>query len=151
MKNLLLTMVSIILIGFTVNAQGKKKATDKQPVVPDVIQASFKTQYPDVAEVRWNKMHSGNYQSVFTNASGREQTTEFNAAGEIVRTKIAFSSEGVDEHLMAAIHEKYADATVTALTKYELAGVPAYYKVKIQTANQSQKDILMSEEGAITE
>lgn len=151
MKNLLLTIVSIILIGFTVNAQGKKKPVDKEPVAPNVIQASFKTQYPDVAEVRWNKMHSGNYQAVFTNAAGREQTTEFNAAGEIVRTKITFSADGVEQHLMAAIHEKYADATVTALTKYELSGVPAYYKVKIQTADQAQKDILMSEEGAITE
>lgn len=151
MKNLLLTAISIILIGFTVHAQGKKKPVDKQPVAPDVIQASFKTQFPDVAEVRWNKMHSGNYQSVFTNAAGREQTTEFNAAGEIVRSKITYPADGMDELLKAAIQEKYADATVTAYTKYELTGVPAYYKVKIQTADQAQREILMSEEGAITE
>lgn len=151
MKNLLLTVVSIILIGFTVNAQGKKKSTEKQTVAPEVVQASFKTQFPEAAAVKWTKTHSGNFQSVFTNVAGQEQITEFNAAGEITKSKITFSSEAVDETLMAAIQQKYTDATVTSLTKYELAGMPAYYKVKIQMADQGQKDILMSEEGAITE
>lgn len=151
MKNPFLLVCALLILSLGVNAQTKSKRPSVKSSTPEVIKTSFKAQYPNVETVKWTKTLNGNYTAVFTNAEGREQTTEYNAEGAVLKSKIVFPIEGIEESMTTAVQSQYADATITSFTRYELAGMPAYYKIKIQAPDQSPKEILMSEEGAITE
>lgn len=153
MKRLLLSIISIILISLNVWAQNTPRKGVKSQVikVPENIETSFKTAFSDVTALQWIKNHNGNYSAKFTHSDGRVQTSEFNGEGKIVRSVIVYPMEAIQSNHLEAIKGVYADASVSTFTRYEPEGITPYYKVKIVTADATPKEILMSDEGTITE
>ena len=139
----------------SVDAQSKKskvkvKSTSTVAVsVPDVVKSNFQLKYPISTANSWSKSH-GNYMVNFMNAESLKQSAEFDASGNLVKSKIIYSNDKIPANVSSSLAAKYSDATITEVSKYELAGVTPYYKLKI-TQGTNTKEILMSEEGTISE
>ena len=117
--------------------------------VPEVVKTNFQTKYISSTNNSWSKAH-GNYVVNFVNADGQKETAEYAAEGNLVKSKTTYSNDKIPENISNSLAAKYSDATITEVSKYELAGVSPYYKLKI-TQGTNTKEILMSEEGTISE
>lgn len=149
MKRLLITTCAILII--SLNATAQKKTTTSAVKAPEVVQTNFKSTYPEAGEAKWTKNHSGNFAVTFKHTDGKTQFSEYDADGKLLKSTIQIPVEAVNPEHQESIKALYADATITAFTKYEIEGVTPYYKVTIQQPDQSTKSLLMSEEGTITE
>ncbi|MDB5201635.1 MAG: hypothetical protein JWQ27_1044 [Ferruginibacter sp.] len=150
MKNVFLILIAG-LFSFSASAQKKKSKAVVKLNVPEMVDASFKTQYATVEKNKWSKNYSGNYEATFTNAESLKQVAEYNASGRVVKTKTVFDVNALPANISTAVQAGYPEAKVTECTKYEIPGVSPYYKVKVTTTANKNKDLFISEEGAITE
>lgn len=143
----------IALAGLTLSlsATAQKKKSTKGISVPEAVTTSFDGKFTDVEKKDWKKSYNGNYVVTFVNAEQQKQTAEFDKDGNMVRARTEFAVEALPEAVNASVASNYTDWKVTEVAKVEVAGIPSYYKVKIETADNTRKDILVSEEGAITE
>jgi len=152
MKSTFFLFIAALILGFSANAQQKKKATPvKQVNVPENVTNTFKNQYSGVNDNQWNKNYSGNYVAKFTNTDNLKQTVEFSSSGAVVKSKIEYAPEAVPENIMGSITAQYPNTKITEATKLQMPGVAPYYRVKIATAENTSKELLVSEEGTITE
>ena len=151
MKNIFLVFLSFILVIGTASAQ-KKKTTSVKPVsVPENVDASFKSLYTVAGNNKWNKNYSGNYVANFTNADSLMQTVEFSGTGAMIKSKIAYAITGLPENINTSILAQYPDTKIVEAAKMQMPGVAPYYRVKIMTPENTKKELLISEDGTITE
>jgi len=87
----------------------------------------------------------------FTNAFNQKQSVEYDANAVLVKSKINYAADGLPEVVKNSLASQYANAPVNTCERLEIPGVKPYYKVQIGGADQSQKDLLISEEGTVTE
>jgi Tfp pilus tip-associated adhesin PilY1 len=151
MKNTLLILAAGLLLNFSVEAQKKKSTATPKVDVPESVDASFKNQYASVDTKNWSKTYNGNFVAEFTNEASQKQSTEYNKAGVLLKTKTTVDVATLPEQITNALKTQYADAQVSEVVKTEIPGVAPFYKVKLTLADSKQKDILVSEEGTITE
>ena len=149
MKNALIILCSGVLLSFS--AQAQKKKVSKSISVPEAVSTSFEGKYASAEKKSWKKSYNGNYVANFVNADKQKQTAEFDASGNMVRSKTIIETDAVPEKVNTSISAQFADSKVTEIAKVELAGIPSYYKVKIEQADNTKKEVLVSEEGTITE
>lgn len=149
MKNVLLIFCSGLLLSFS--AQAQKKKVSKSISVPEAVSTSFEGKYANAEKKNWKKGYNGNYVANFVNADKQKQTAEFDANGNMVRSRTIIETDAVPEVINTSVSAQYADSKVTEIARVELAGIPSYYKVKIEQADNTKKEILVSEEGTITE
>jgi hypothetical protein len=152
MKNTFLILATGLLLSFSAEAQKKKKTKIKAKLdVPELVSTSFKTQYSDVADNKWSKNYSGYYVANFTNATSQKQTIEYNLKGEPVKTRISYDVAALPEVITNALLTPFPNATVTEASRLEMAGMKPYYKVKLTTAENKNKELYITEEGVITQ
>ena len=155
MKNLIVALCAGLLLTTAAEAQTKtkikvKKAkTEARITAPDAVKSAFEAKYV-TSDARWTKGYNGNYMITFTNVETVKQITEYDASGNLIRSKVVYNTDRIPENVRTALIASYADATVTEMTKLELAGVSPYYKIKLKQG-ENKKEILMSEEGTISE
>ncbi len=149
MRNVLMILGFGLLFSFSAVAQKKKAA--KPLAVPDAISTSFEGKFANAEKKTWKKSYNGNYVATFTNEAKQKQVAEFDAEGNMVRSRTIIETDAVPEIINTSVSAQYADSKVTEIAKVELAGIPSYYKVKIEQADNTKKEILVSEEGTITE
>ena len=155
MKNLIVALCAGLLLTTAAGAQTKTKVkvkkakTEARITAPDAVKSAFEAKYT-ASDARWTKGYNGNYMVTFTNVDTIKQVTEYDATGNLVRSKVVYNNDRIPENVRTAIIASYADATVTEITKLELAGVSPYYKIKLKQG-ENKKEILMSEEGTIIE
>ncbi len=155
MKNFIVAFCAGLLFTTAVDAQTKtkikiKKAkTEARITAPDAVKSAFEAKYT-TSDARWTKGYNGNYMVTFTNVDTVKQVTEYDATGNLVRSKVVYNTDRIPENVRTALSASYADATITEITKLELAGVSPYYKIKLKQG-ENKKEILMSEEGTISE
>lgn len=155
MKNLMVALCAGLLFTTAANAQTKTKVKVKKESTaavvkaPDAVKSAFDAKY-SASDARWTKGNISNYMVTFTNVDTVKQTVEYDATGNLVRSKVVYNADRIPENIRTALAASYAGATVTELTKLELAGVSPFYKIKLKQAD-SKKEILMSEEGTISE
>ncbi len=152
MKNLFLFLCAGMLVGYSASAQ-KKKTTKPAPVVqvPENVNATFKNQFAVAENGQWKKTFKGNYIAQFTNAAHQDQSVEYDASGNVVKNKISFSTESLPLNVNDAMAQKYPGMKVTECVRVELPGIKPYYKVKAANAENSEKELLISEEGTVSE
>jgi hypothetical protein len=152
MKNTFLILVAGLMLSFSAEAQKKKKTKVKAKInVPENVNASFKSQYATAENNKWSKNYTGYYVANFTNA-GQKQTVEYNTNGEAVRTRISYDvATSIPEIVSTALATPYPGATISEAVRMEIAGMKPYYKVKLTTAENKNKELYISEEGLITE
>lgn len=142
-----------LLLGFSAQAQKQKKKTSsvKQVNVPENVNTTFKSQYSVADENQWNKNYSGNYVASFKNADHLRQTVEFSGSGAVIKSKIEYAPEALPEVINSSISSQYPNSKVTEAAKMQMPGVAPYYIVKIIGADNTAKELLISEDGTITE
>lgn len=151
MKNTFFILVSGLLISFSSQAQKKKAAPVKEVAVPENVTTSFKTVFTVANDNKWSKNYSGNYVATFTNADNLKETAEFSNSGAMVKSKIEYKADALPEHLNTSVSTQYPNAKVAEAAKLQMPGVAPYYKVKIIDSDNTSKELLVSEEGTITE
>jgi len=154
MKNTFLILATGLLLSFSAEAQKKTKTKVKTKAkldVPELVTTSFKNQYATVEGNKWSKNYGGYYVANFTNASSQKQTVEYNLKGEPVKTMISYDVAALPEVISNALVTPYPSAKVTEAVRMEIAGMKPYYKVKLTTAENKNKELYISEEGQITE
>ncbi|MFT3908882.1 MAG: hypothetical protein QM737_05610 [Ferruginibacter sp.] len=151
MKNTFFILVTGLLISFSSQAQKKKAMPVKQVNVPENVSNTFKSLYNVANENQWSKNYSGNYVASFTNAENLKQTVEFTASGTVVKSKVQYALDGIPQNLSSSIAAQYPNAKVSEAAKMQMPGVAPYYRVKITNTDNTSKELLVSEEGTITE
>lgn len=153
MKNAFFILSLTLLVGFSAQAQTKKKTSKAANVnVPENIKGSFATNYADVKDNKWSKNYTGNYVANFTKDSTLKQSLEYNSKGDLVKTTSMYNVNALPANITTALQTQYADARVVEASKVEVPGVTAFYKVKVERGeNKKQRTLLISEEGTITE
>ncbi len=151
MKSTFFIFSTVLLVGFSAQAQKKKATPVKQVNVPENVNATFKSQYAVADGNQWNKNYSGNYVASFTNSDHLKQTVEFSNSGALVKSKIEYAPEGLPEVVNSSILSQYPNTKITEAAKMQMPGVAPYYRVKIIGADNTAKELLISEEGTITE
>ncbi|MEO6667958.1 MAG: PepSY-like domain-containing protein [Ferruginibacter sp.] len=153
MKNTFFILVTCLSLGFSAGAQVEKKKTSpvKSVNVPENVNNTFKSLYAVATEDQWNKNYSGNYVVTFTNAENLKQTAEFTGSGAMIKSKVAYMPDALPQNLITSITAQYPNAKVTEAAKLQLPGVAPYYRVKIMSAENISKELLISEEGTISE
>lgn len=149
MKNALIILSCGLL--FSISAEAQKKKAPKPISVPAAVSTSFEGKFANAEKKSWKKGYNGNYVATFTNEAKQKQVAEFDASGNMVRSKTEIETGAVPENINTSVSAQYADSKVKEIAKVELAGIPSYYKVKIEQADNTTKEILISEEGTITE
>lgn len=152
MKNTFLIICASVLFGFSANAQAtKKKVVTPKVNVPENVNNNFVTQYTGVQNSNWAKNYSGNYIATFTNVNSQSQSAEYSAKGDLVKTTTILDVNALPENISKALATNYATSKVVEALKVEMPGVAPFYKVKVENENNKQKQVLISEEGSITE
>lgn len=151
MKSIFLVLSAGLMLSLSAHAQKKKTVKAPKLNVPENVNASFKSQYSAVDNNKWSKNYSGNFIADFINASSQKQTVEYNATAQVIKTKTFFDVTALPQNITTALQTNYADAKVTEAAKVEIPGVTPYYSVMITTANNKQKQLLVSEEGTVTQ
>lgn len=155
MKNVFLILAAGLL--FSVSAEAQKKVhkkkviTSAKLVVPQNIDSSFKTNYSTAANSKWSKNYSGSYIADFTNQSNMKQSVEYDRAGNVTKMKTYFDSSAVPQNVTAALQKNYSSAKLSEVSKVEIPGVAPYYSVKLWTAENKQRQLLISEDGTVSE
>lgn len=145
-------MVAGLLISFSSQAQKGKKVTPvKQVNVPENVATTFKNLYAVANDNQWNKNYSGNYIATFTNAENLKQTAEFSGSGAMIKSKVEYQPDAVPQNVTAALAAQYPNVKISEAAKLQLPGVAPYYKIKIINADNTSKELLVSEEGTVTE
>lgn len=151
MKNTLFLICAGLLLSISVQAQKKKKSAPAKLNVPENIDASFKNSYAVAENSKWSKNYTGNYVANFTNANSLVQTSEYNAAGILVKSKTTLDITALPEVVTMAVEKKYSGAKVVDCMKIEIPGLAPYYKVKVMLVENKEKELLISEEGSVTQ
>ena len=151
MKNTFFLLFAPFFFTFSADAQQKKSAPVKQMKIPENVTTSFKGQFAAPSDNQWNKNYSGNYVATFTNADNLKQTAEFSESGAMIKSKITYSSGGLPQNVSSSITGQYPAVKIGEADKIQLPGVAPYYRVKVITADNTTKELLVSEEGTITE
>ena len=151
MKNTFLSLSAILILSLSATAQKNKKATPAKLNVPENVNVSFKSSFATVEKNEWNKTYMGNYVANFINAEQLKQSVEYNEAGVIVKTKTMYAPENLPMNVSTALETRYAGAKVSECIKMEIPGVTPYYKLKIETTNNTKKELFISEEGTVVE
>lgn len=153
MKNVFLILCAGLMLGVSAQAQTKKKkTTEPKVVVPENINSSFASANAGVENSKWSKNYTGNYVATFTNTSSLQQSAEYNAKGDLVKTTTTYDVAAVPANITTALQNGYSDLKITEATKVEVPGVTPFYKVRVENGEtKKQKTLLISEEGAITE
>ncbi|MBC7536798.1 MAG: PepSY-like domain-containing protein [Ferruginibacter sp.] len=152
MKNTFFILLGGLLLSSSIYAQKKKSSPSvKQVNVPENVSTSFKGLYTIATENKWNKNYSGNYVANFTNSENLKQTVEFSESGSMIKSKTEYAPDAIPSIIGNAITTQYPTTKVTEAARFQLPGVAPYYRVKVLTAENTSKELLISEEGTITE
>ena len=149
MKNIFLLLLSILL--FTVHLQAQKKPVATHLSVPENVTTSFKSQFAVSEQNQWSKNYSGNYVVNFTNADKLFQMAEYNPSGALVKSRVNYLPGALPQNVTDALAIQYPNVKLSECAKMQLPGVAPYYKVKILNNDNTSKELLISEEGTITE
>ena len=149
MKNLLLLLISVVALNFGTQAQKSKKATPKL-IVPEMVNASFNTNFSETTVKSWEKNYMGNYVAKFS-TENQTQLAEFNKDGILIKSVINYNTENAPEVITNAVNTDYADAKINSTEKIMIEKMAPYYKVNITTASNKNKVLLVTENGLITE
>lgn len=152
MKNTFLIICASVLFGFSASAQtSKKKVVTPKVNVPENVNNVFVTQHAGVENSSWAKSYSGNYIATFTNMNNLSQSAEYSAKGDLVKTTTTLDVNALPENITKAVNANYATSKVVEALKVEMPGVASFYKVKVEDENKKQRNVLISEEGSVTE
>ncbi|MEP6712597.1 MAG: PepSY-like domain-containing protein [Ferruginibacter sp.] len=156
MKSFILILTAGLILSASAQAQKKHVQKKKSTVVvkvkvPQNIDSSFKIQYASVADGKWSKNYSGNYVADFTNQTSMKQSVEYDKAGYVIKTKTFFDSSAIPMNVTTALQKNYSTAKVTEVAKVEIPGVAPYYMVNLWTAENKKRQLLISEEGTVSE
>jgi len=154
MKNTFLILFAGLLMSFPSQAQkGKdKKITPvKEVSVPENVTTTFKSLYSVANENQWNKNYSGNYIATFKNSDNLKQTAEFSGSGAMVKSKVEYQPDAVPQNVSEAIAAQYPNVKITEAARLQLPGVAPYYRIKIIGTDNTTKELLVSEEGTVSE
>ncbi|MBS1744468.1 MAG: hypothetical protein JST81_15675 [Bacteroidetes bacterium] len=152
MKNTFFILISGLLISISANAQKSKKAAPvKQLQVPENVSNTFQSLYSSAENNQWSKNYSGNYVASFTNAEHQKQTAEFSASGAVVKSRVDYPADALPGNLSTAVAAQYPSVKVAEASKLQMPGVAPYYKVKVIGSDNTTKELLVSEDGTISE
>ena len=151
MKNTFFILAAVVMMSFSAQAQKKKAEPVKPTSVPENVTNSFKSQFMVANDNHWNKNYSGNYVASFRNAENLKQTVEYSASGSLIKSKVEYAVDALPENLSAPVAAQYPNLKITEASKLQLPGVAPYYKIKIQNTDNTSKELLVSEEGVISE
>ncbi|MFT3979987.1 MAG: hypothetical protein QM687_05915 [Ferruginibacter sp.] len=149
MKNTFFLIAAGLMLTIGANAQTKKKTAAAKVTVPEAVDASFKTSFANAQDSKWSKNYTGNYVATFKNDNNLQQTTEYNSAGVLLKTKTTYDVAALPENVTTSVEAKYAGSKIETVERFEIPGVAPYYKVKLVTADTKEKEILLSDEGAV--
>ncbi len=152
MKNAFFIFCAGMLICFSASAQKKKAVKAEPPVqVPENVNSTFKNMFAVAENGQWKKTYKGNYVALFTNAEKQSQSVEYDATGNVVKNKISYSTEALPQQVNNVVAQKYPDMKIIECMRVELPGIKPYYKVRVADTSNSQKELLISEEGTVSE
>jgi hypothetical protein len=152
MKNTIFIIGLGLSLSMSAQAQKKKApVTPKQVEVPELISSTYKSNFTSTQGEQWSKNYRGHYIVSFTNAFNQQQNVEYDANAVLIKSKIMYPADGLPAIVSSSLASQYANAPVKSCERLEIPGVRPYYKVQIGGADQSQKDLLISEEGTVSE
>jgi hypothetical protein len=152
MKNTIFIIVLGLSLSMSAQAQKKKAPVAPKPVaVPELIGTAYKNSFTSTQGEQWSKNYRGHYIVSFTNAMNQHQSVEYDDNAVLVKSKISYPADGLPEVVSRSLASQYANAPVNTCERLEIPGVKPYYKVQIGGADQSHKDLLISEEGTVSE
>ncbi|MEI2748570.1 MAG: hypothetical protein V9E88_07420 [Ferruginibacter sp.] len=153
MKKLFILFLCVGGLSFTSVYAQKKKPVKTQPAVqvPENVYTTFKNQFAVAENGQWKKTFRGNYIAEFTNSSRQNQSVEYDTTGRVIKSKIAYSTDAFPSNIGNAVSAQYPGYAIAECVRMEIPGVKPYYRVKLSGENSAQKDLLISEEGTISE
>lgn len=149
MKNTFFLLCAGLMLTIGAHAQTKKKVAPAKVTVPEAVNESFKTSYAVAQNSKWSKNFTGNFVATFTNENNQQQSSEYNAAGVLLKTKTTYDVAALPENVTTAVEAKYAGSKIESCERVEIPGVAPYYKVKLVTAEAKEKEILLGDQGSM--
>lgn len=115
--------------------------------VPDAVKNSFKTNYPDVKNVKWELEH-GKYEAEFK-ADNIEKTAIIDKTGNLIALETEISISALPEIIKSSIKNEFPSAKLNEASKIEKAG-EINYETEINDGKASW-DLVYSENGRLLE
>lgn len=156
MKRIIFGFTLLFALGMTAQAQKKSvvkknSKTTTKVIVPTPVKDAFSTEYAEVKDGKWTKSYAGNYVTTFSNADLAKQTNEYNATGQLLKSKVVFDSASYPQQVTTALLQKYPTASIQNVTKVQMPGLAPYYKVGIVIAETGRKrELFINDEGTIS-
>lgn len=151
-KTVSMLIGTAILMSFSVQAQKKQQVPVALPLeVPQPVHVSFMNRFADSSIARWKKTYRGNFIAEFTNAVSQELSVEYDPNGMLLKTKTRYHVDALPPQISQTLVANQPEAKVEECIKVDIAGIRPYYKVKLTDINNTQKNLLISEEGTISE
>lgn len=159
MKNLVLILAALLMVG-TADAQKKKSKTGKKKAVvaktvtpPSKVDAAFDARFASLGEItdkKWNKNLLGNYIVSYKNPESLKQTVEYKEDGSFVKSATVLDLTHIPEIVKSSIDAKYGAVEIKEVKKMEVGDLKPYFNVKIN-AEGKEKWVLIAEDGTISE
>lgn len=120
MKNAISTLLFVITLGATAQAQKVKEAN-----VPAAVKEAFTKMYPSANHVEW-EMEGTNYEAEFDN-NKTETSVEFTSTGNLVFTEVEIQTSELPAAALTYLNTNCAGKKVKEATKItDAAGVMTY-------------------------
>ena len=145
-------LVTALMLVICSDAQVRKTIPVTTGVqVPEVVQVNLKEWFKVLNNLEWKRTYNGNFLAQFNNTLNQAQVIEFEPGGKVINKKTTYPLSGMPEHIQKAIVASYPEMSITACMRLELAGVDPFYKATVAKADFTIKELLISEQGTISE
>ena len=152
MKFFISLVTLLIFFGLSAIAQKKKNpAIEKEPQIPENVTTIFKNQFAVAENGQWKKTFQGHYIASFINSSKHLQSVEYDDQGKVVKSKISYPADSLPDQVNHALAIQYSQLKVSECMRMEIPGIKPYDKIRGAVNENEQKEILISEEGTVSE
>lgn len=141
MKNIIIVLFAAVLLSHTACAQ--KISADQ---IPASVISSFKTRFPGVTDVRWEKELS-EYEANFK-MNGNEISANFDANGKWLETEIEIKVSELPVAVQSAIHTYFSGYEIEEASKVESLRHGNCYEAEIEKGEETL-DVLFSADGKL--
>jgi uncharacterized membrane protein YkoI len=138
----------------TLNPFIKMKATQTELalVVPAEVIEAFAAKFPSVklTDVEWSwEVYNKIYEAEFE-LNGIEHEVEITVTGHHLLTETEIEIDEIPDTVLKAIENEFPEAEITEVEKVVWSTGKVFYELDLQTENDDEFEVHVSEEGIIT-
>lgn len=140
MKNL---KIAVLLLFVSATIQAQDIRSDQ---VPSKIQTTFSKAYANATDIEWEK--SGEHYKVEFEIRNMDHDVWYDAAGNLVKSKIEIGKSELPENIASIIKTKYADYKIDSVEVHQKDSVKTY-EIEIEKGWTKERKLVLDSSGEI--